>query len=51
MAMFLPVLGENLWKPFVAKYLEALGAPIPAIGFFGTSEDLLDGLSRYTGSL
>jgi MFS family permease len=48
-AMFLLALGENLWKRFVPKYLEALGAPILAIGFFGTCEDLLDGLYQYPG--
>jgi MFS family permease len=48
-AMFLLALGENLWKRFVPKYLEALGAPIPAIGLFGTCEDLLDGLYQYPG--
>jgi MFS family permease len=49
MAMFLLALGENLWKRFLPKYLETLGAPIPAIGFFGTCEDLLDGLYQYPG--
>ena len=27
-AMFLMALGENLWRRFLPKYLEALGAPI-----------------------
>jgi MFS family permease len=49
MAMFLLALGENLWRRFLPKYLETLGAPIPAIGFFGTCEDLLDGLYQYPG--
>jgi len=40
-AMFLLALGENLWKRFLPKYLEALGA---AIGFFGTCQDFLDGI-------
>jgi hypothetical protein len=33
------------------KDLETLGAPIPAIGLFGTCEDLLDGFYQYTLSL
>jgi MFS family permease len=48
-AMFLLSLGENLWRRFVPKYLEAFGAPITAIGLFGTTEDLLDGVYQYPG--
>jgi MFS family permease len=48
-AMFLLALGENLWKRFLPKYLEALGAPVTAIGFFGTCEDFLDGVYQYPG--
>ena len=48
-AMFLLALGENLWKRFLPKYLETLGAPITAIGFFGTCEDFLDGVYQYPG--
>ena len=48
-AMFLLALGENLWKRFMPKYLEALGAPVTAIGFFGTCEDFLDGVYQYPG--
>jgi MFS family permease len=47
--MFLLALGENLWRRFLPKYLQALGAPITAIGLFGTIEDLLDGLYQYPG--
>src|SRR2546428_2857847 len=47
--MFLLALGENLWKRFMPKYLETLGAPITAIGFFGTCEDFLDGVYQYPG--
>ena len=43
-ATFLLALGENLWKRFVPKYLEALGAPVTAIGLFGSFQDLLDGV-------
>jgi MFS family permease len=48
-AMFLMALGENLWRRFLPKYLEALGAPILAIGAFGSVEDALDGLYQYPG--
>jgi MFS family permease len=48
-AMFLMALGENLWRRFLPKYLEALGAPVVAIGAYGSTEDLLDGLYQYPG--
>jgi MFS family permease len=48
-ATFLLALGENLWKRFVPKYLEALGAPVTAIGLFGSCQDLLDGVYQYPG--
>jgi MFS family permease len=48
-AMFLMALGENLWRRFLPKYLEALGAPILAIGAYGSVEDALDGLYQSPG--
>jgi len=48
-AMFLLGCGENLWRRFLPKYLESLGAPITAIGLFGTAEDFLDGVYQYPG--
>jgi len=48
-AIFLLALGENLWKRFLPKYLEALGAPVTAIGLFGSAQDLLDGVYQYPG--
>jgi MFS family permease len=42
-------LSESLWRRFLPKYLQALGAPIAAIGFFGTTEDFLDGVYQYPG--
>ncbi len=48
-AMFLMGLGEELWKRFVPKYLEALGAPVAAIGLYGTARDFLDGVYQYPG--
>ena len=48
-AMFLLALGENLWRKFLPKYLQALGAPIRAVGLFGSVEDFLDGVYQYPG--
>ena len=48
-AMFLMGLGEELWKRFVPKYLEALGAPVVAIGLYGSVRDFLDGVYQYPG--
>src|SRR5262245_16949210 len=48
-AVLLMAAGENLWKRFVPKYLEALGAPVTAIGVFGSCQDLLDGVYQYPG--
>jgi MFS family permease len=47
--MFVMGLGENLWRRFLPKYLESFGAPITAIGLFGTAEDFLDGVYQYPG--
>jgi MFS family permease len=48
-AMLLLGLGENLWKSFLPKYLQALGAPVVAVGLFGTVRDFLDGAYQYPG--
>ena len=48
-ATFVMGLGENLWRRFLPKYLESFGAPITAIGLFGTAEDFLDGVYQYPG--
>jgi MFS family permease len=48
-AMFLMGLGENLWRRFLPKYLEVLGAPVTAIGLFGATQDFLDGVYQYPG--
>src|ERR1051326_4645230 len=48
-AVFLLGFGEELWKKFLPKYLEALGASVPVIGLFGTAEDFLDGIYQYPG--
>src|ERR1051325_4820151 len=48
-AVFLLGLGEELWKKFVPKYLEALGASTVIVGFFGTVEDFFDAIYQYPG--
>lgn len=48
-AVFLLGFGEELWKKFVPKYLEALGASTPIIGLFGTAEDFIDSIYQYPG--
>jgi MFS family permease len=48
-AIFLVGLGEELWKKFLPKYLEALGASTPIIGLFGTVEDFFDAIYQYPG--
>jgi MFS family permease len=48
-AVFLVGLGEELWKKFLPKYLEALGASVAAVGLFGTAEDFFDAIYQYPG--
>ena len=48
-AVFLLGMGEELWKKFLPKYLESLGASVFAIGFFGTAQDFLDAVYQYPG--
>jgi MFS family permease len=48
-AIFLLGFGEELWKKFIPKYLEALGASTPVIGLFGTSTDFVDAVYQYPG--
>ncbi|HVH71054.1 MAG TPA: MFS transporter [Candidatus Dormibacteraeota bacterium] len=48
-ALFLVGLGEELWKKFLPKYLESLGASVAAVGLFGTAEDFFDALYQYPG--
>jgi MFS family permease len=46
---FLMSFGEELWKRFIPRYLQALGAPIVAVGAYGSVKDLVDGLYQYPG--
>jgi MFS family permease len=48
-AVFLLGLGEELWKKFLPKYLERLGASTIVIGLFGTTEDFFDAVYQYPG--
>ncbi|MEP6921180.1 MAG: MFS transporter [bacterium] len=47
--VFLLGLGEELWKKFLPKYLETLGASTPVIGLFGTAENFFDAIYQYPG--
>ena len=49
LAVFLFGAGEELWKSFLPKYLEALGASAAVIGLFGTTRDFLDAIYQYPG--
>ena len=46
---FLMTGAEELWKRFVPRYMEALGAPVLAVGAYGTARDLVDALLQYPG--
>lgn len=48
-AVFLLGLGEELWKKYLPKYLESLGASVPVVGLFGTAEDFFDAMYQYPG--
>src|SRR5918998_5777230 len=48
-AFLLIGMGEELWKRFLPKYLEALGAGALAIGLFGTTRDFFDAVYQYPG--
>ena len=48
-AVFILGLGEELWKKFLPKYLEALGASTGVIGLFGTAQDFFDAVYQYPG--
>jgi MFS family permease len=48
-AVLLMTLGEELWKRFLPKFLQSVGAPIAVIGVYGSLRDLVDGLAQYPG--
>jgi MFS family permease len=47
--VFLLGFGEELWKRYLPKYLEALGAGVGIIGLFGTAKDFFDAVYQYPG--
>lgn len=48
-SVFLVETGEELWKRYLPKYLEALGAGAGTIGLFGTATDFFDAIYQYPG--
>lgn len=46
---FVMTASEELWKRFVPRYIEALGAPILAVGAYGTLRDFTDAMLQYPG--
>jgi len=48
-AVFMFSMGEELWKKFLPKYLESLGAGTAVIGLFGTTKDFFDAIYQYPG--
>jgi MFS family permease len=47
--VFLLGFGEELWKRYLPKYLEALGAGVGIVGLFGTTKDFFDAIYQYPG--
>src|ERR671926_1535408 len=47
--VFLMGFGEELWKKYLPKYLEALGAGAGIVGLFGTAKDFFDAVYQYPG--
>lgn len=48
-AVFLLGMGEELWKKFLPKYMEALGGGALSVGLFGTAKDFFDAVYQYPG--
>ncbi|MFQ5810550.1 MAG: MFS transporter, partial [Armatimonadota bacterium] len=44
-------MGEQLWTPFVGKYLRVLGASVFIVGLFDTLEAFLDAVYQYPGGV
>src|SRR3712207_5992028 len=47
--VFLLGFGEELWKRYLPKYLEALGAGVGIVGLFGATKDFFDAIYQYPG--
>nr|MDQ3805085.1 MFS transporter [Acidobacteriota bacterium] len=48
-AVLLLGMGEELWKRFLPKYMESLGAGALAVGLFGSARDFFDAVYQYPG--
>lgn len=48
-AVLLLGMGEELWKKFLPKYMESLGAGALAVGLFGSAKDFFDAVYQYPG--
>ena len=48
-ALFLVGMGEELWSPYLPKYLDALGASILVIGLWSAGKNLLEGFLFWGG--
>jgi MFS family permease len=47
--LFLVSLGEELWSPFLPRYLDALGASLLVIGLWSAGKNLLEGFLFWGG--
>ena len=48
-ALFLVGLGEELWSPYLPKYLDTLGASLVVIGLWSSGKNLLEGFLFWGG--
>ncbi len=48
-AMFLVSLGEEMWSPYLPKYLDTLGASLLVIGLWSAGKNLLEGFLFWGG--
>jgi len=48
-AMFLVSLGEEMWSPYLPKYLDTLGASLFVIGLWSAGKNLLEGFLFWGG--
>jgi MFS family permease len=48
-ALFLVSLGEELWSPYLPRYLDALGASLLVIGLWSAGKNLLEGFLFWGG--
>ena len=48
-AMFLVSLGEEMWSPYLPRYLDTLGASLLVIGLWSAGKNLLEGFLFWGG--